>query len=223
MFDWDGTLVDTLETKIRNAGALFEEVFGINPESVEAAYRQHSGLPRRRLFEAILQDLNLPDLHDDTYQILSQGFTEKNQAALTPSNREQLVPQDTLFALEALSQRGFPLFVSSSAEPGEVRQIARDLDLDHYFVAILGSQPGFSKGRDHVNYVLTKINASPSKIVFVGDEPADVLLGREAGVLTVAKAGTYPPERLSDEGADAVVGSLGELVAWLDQREFLEE
>lgn len=222
VFDWDGTLVNTLEIKIHNAGALFAESFGINPGSVEAAYRQHSGLPRRQLFQAIIAELGMPALPEETFLALSRSFSEKNQAAFTRSNREQLLSQDTLLTLEALYSTGNPLFVSSAADQQEVRQLAAALQLDHFFVEILGSEPGFSKGSEHLNYIIKKCNSSPSQIVFIGDEPTDIFLGRQASVLTIAKAGTYPADRLVEEGADFVITSLGELIPWLDQEKIAE-
>ena len=196
VFDWDGTLVDTLEIKIRNAGALFAEMFGTSRASVEAAYRRHSGLPRRQLFEAIGAAVGLEVFKEEMYQLLSQQFTKKNQASFAQAEMEQLVPQDTRRLLEALQLQGNPLFVSSAADPEEVLQLAGVLKLDHFFAAILGSKPGFSKGTEHLSYIQNHCNANRSQIVFIGDEPADILLGRQAGVLTIAKAGTYPAERL---------------------------
>lgn len=219
MFDWDGTLVDTLEVKIRNAGALFEETFGISHESVEAAYRRRSGLPRRQLFEGIIGELRLPALREESFQTLSQAFSERNQAAFNSMSREQLVPEDTLLALEVFSSKGYPLFVSSAAAKEEIRQVASALRIEHFFAAILGSEPAFSKGVDHLNYIRKKCNADLSQIVYIGDEPTDILLGREAGVLTVGKAGTYSPERLAQAGADQVVACLQDVTPWLEIQE----
>jgi len=51
VFDWDGTLIESLPLKIRNAGRLFEETFGVPRAGIEAAYRVHSGIPRRQLLD----------------------------------------------------------------------------------------------------------------------------------------------------------------------------
>ena len=52
LFDWDGTLINSLEIKIRNASMVFHEILGANPEKIGEAYRHYSGIPRRQLFEA---------------------------------------------------------------------------------------------------------------------------------------------------------------------------
>ncbi len=51
--------------------------------------------------------------------------------------------------------------------------------------------------------------------MFVGDEPADITLGRLAGVRTVAKAGTYTSDFLMKENPDHIIGTLSELPALL--------
>ena len=76
LFDWDGTLIDSLPAKVRNAGRLFEQEFGLSPEAVALAYRRVSGIPRKQLFASICADNGLPPLDDNAYQQLSQRFTE---------------------------------------------------------------------------------------------------------------------------------------------------
>lgn len=214
LFDWDGTLIDSLDIKVHNAGALFEEVFGTPHARIEAAYRQHSGIPRRQLFDAICADNGLPSLSDEQFGELGRRFSKMNRATIS----KVAVSQDVISALKTLTERGYPLYVSSAAEPAEVRDVARALELDGFFCDILGSVHGFTKGLPHIEHVLRRYNARRSNVVFVGDEPADVVLGREAGVLTVAKAGTYTASRLAEEGPDHIIESLSELLAVLDGR-----
>jgi len=211
LFDWDGTLIDSLPAKVRNAGRLFEQEFGLSPEDVALAYRRVSGIPRKQLFASICADNGLPPLDDDTYQRLSQRFTEMNLASLTDPNADGIVAQETFDALRALKAAGYPLYVSSSADPHEIRQGARALGLNGFFTEIMGSVPGFGKGPQHVAHVLQSQAARQDQLVFVGDEPADITLGRLAGVRTVAKAGTYTPDFLMRENPDHIIGTLSEL------------
>jgi HAD superfamily hydrolase (TIGR01549 family) len=211
LFDWDGTLIESLEIKIRNAAQLFQELLGMDPQSVAASYRQHSGIPRRDLFMAICAENGINKLDEDLYQRLSQRFSVKNLEALTDKTVTSLVLPDTTAALAELRKQGYPLYVSSSAVTEEIRLVARLWDLEKYFNEILGSATGFNKGSQHVDYVVRQQHVTHSQIVFVGDEPTDIHLGKAAGVFMIAKAGTYPPARLRDEGADRVITSLGEL------------
>ena len=211
LFDWDGTLIDSLPTKVRNAGRLFEQKFGLSPDDVALAYRRVSGIPRKQLFASICADNGLPPLDDEAYQQLSQRFTEMNLGSLTDSDADGIVTQETFDTLIALRDAGYPLYVSSSADPHEIRQGASALGLDGFFTEIMGSVPGFGKGKQHVAHVLQSQAARASQLVFVGDEPADITLGHAAGVRTVAKAGTYTSEFLMQENPDHIIAALSEL------------
>ncbi|HZD56304.1 MAG TPA: hypothetical protein VE136_06260, partial [Anaerolineales bacterium] len=72
LFDWDGTLINSLDIKVRNAGLLFAETFDLDPAGVEAAYRRHSGIPRQQLFDAICVDNGLSPLTGEIFMPLSE-------------------------------------------------------------------------------------------------------------------------------------------------------
>ena len=146
LFDWDGTLINSLEIKIANAGIVFEAVLGLPQEGVLAAYRRHSGIPRRQLFSAICDENNHPPLDTQQYQTLSQRFSELNMRFLTNPETPGLVPKDTQAILPVLRDSGHPLYVSSSAITEELNLIAHAHGLDAYFHQIMGSTPGFNKG-----------------------------------------------------------------------------
>jgi phosphoglycolate phosphatase-like HAD superfamily hydrolase len=217
LFDWDGTLIDSLPNKVRNAGRLFQEEFGVPPEAVARAYRRVSGIPRKELFASICADNGLPPMDDERYERLSQRFTEMNLASLTVPNAVGIVAQETLDTLRALKACGYPLYVSSSADPQEIRKGACALGLDGFFTEMMGSLPGFGKGRQHVAHVLQSQAAGSDQLVFVGDEPADINLGHSAGVRTVAKLGTCSLEALRKENPDHIISTLGELPELLDK------
>jgi phosphoglycolate phosphatase len=217
LFDWDGTLIDSLPVKIQNAGNLFQQAFGVPADTIMAAYRRHSGIPRKQLFTAICKDSGIPALDDEQYSRLSKRFTELNLASLTHARTSDLLQPETAPALEALARLGYPLYVSSSADSQEIRSLARGLGLEHFFVDIMGSSPGFSKGAQHIQHVLKEQSALLDQLVFVGDEPTDIALGCSAGVLTIGKTGTYSAGSLREAGADGIIDRLSELPALLNE------
>lgn len=215
LFDWDGTLVNSLDVKIRNAGLLFHQRFDLSPDQVEKAYRFHSGIPRRQLFDAILADLGQPALDDENYSSLSRAFSDVNRNTLRDRSIQGLIPEATPLVLESLLQIGCLLFVSSSAVTDEIKDIAGNLGLADYFMRsggdIYGSSPGFNKGSQHVEFICAQHNLSVDELVFVGDDPADIRLGQAAGVFTITRAGTYSSAALQTYKPDAIISSLDEL------------
>lgn len=217
LFDWDGTLINSLEIKISNAASIFHEILGLSQEGVAAAYRRYSGIPRQQLFAAICAENNHPPLDNLQYQTLSRRFSELNLTVLTNPQTPGLVPEDTKTVLPVLRDLGYPMFVSSSAISEELHTIAHAHGLDVYFQQILGSAPGFNKGVEHVQYVRDLHHASLDQILYIGDEPTDITLAHQAGVRVIAKTGTYPAHKLVEYGADQVVASLETLPALINE------
>ncbi|MBI3638243.1 HAD hydrolase-like protein [Candidatus Wolfebacteria bacterium] len=122
LFDLDGTLVLSLETKINNAAHLWSEKYTVSPEMVRTAYKSHSGLPRRQLFQLIGQETIGRSLSDEEFGELSEEFTR--------CNIETLRLQPFVIGCEALlldlSMVGVKMGISSSADPIEVEMCLRN-------------------------------------------------------------------------------------------------
>ncbi|MBM3151261.1 MAG: HAD family hydrolase [Chloroflexi bacterium] len=219
MFDWDGTLIHSLDYKIRNGGILFSAQYNVSARDVEDSYRRHSGIPRRDLFAAICRELSLPPLDENVYAEFSARFSEMNRRILLDPATPGLLDINTRPVLQAMADAGCILFVSSSAEQKEIIDVAHALGLDEIISAsggeILGSHPGFSKGEQHVNHVRSMHPFGLAEIAFVGDEPTDIALARQAGVLTIAKTGTYTAKELAAYKPDAVIHEFAELISIL--------
>ena len=207
IFDWDGTLVNSLDMKIENAGELFNNFFGYSSELVEKAYRQHSGVHRRILFDAISNSVGNRDLTDLEYFEISCAFTELNLFNL---NKTHLF-RDTVSTLDYLNTCGLNLFVSSSATPEDVVASAEHLGIYDKFVNVFGSVNGFGKGQEHISYILNKYDLNRENIVMVGDERADVMLAKMANVYSVAKRGSLEENELNELNPDLIINSLSEL------------
>ncbi len=210
LFDWDGTLIDSLSIKAQNAGQLFAQTWGLSPESVAQSYRRHSGIPRRQLFDAILSDHRLPPLGDEQFVELSRQFSLLNLRALCDG---EILRAETRDTLRRLAEQGLRLYVSSSAEAAEIEQIAQNLGIRRYFQEILGSKGKFTKGKPHVDYILQKEQVTKQEVAFVGDDLADIRLGRQAGVITIGKSGTQSRTILEASRADFVIDEIESLLA----------
>jgi phosphoglycolate phosphatase-like HAD superfamily hydrolase len=112
--------------------------------------------------------------------------------------------------LAALAERG----VRQSVATGNIRQAAEvkpaTFGLDTCLRLEEGAYAEDGEGRpDLLRSALATAGATAGKAVFLGDTPADVAGGREAGVRVVAVAtGRTPAEDLREAGADAVLEGL---------------
>jgi len=210
-FDWDGTIVDTMSLKIKNAGELFHEFSGnkIDKNHFENSYKRYSGIPRKELFNAIVKDNIGKSLTDLEFNYLSNTFTQKNSSSF---KTQKVFREDVRSLLAQLKKTlKLQLFVSSSAIVEEITSLAKHLQIEKYFTEILGSNPGFRKGKDHLLYISKKHSFSFQNILFVGDEIADIRLSGKLGVPNVGIAREKTKRTLSMEFADLVINDIVEL------------
>lgn len=208
LFDWDGTLVNSLSLKVRNAGQAFRVILQYDPQEVERAYRRHSGIPRRVLFDSIAVALGDPPLSDEAYAQLSREFSALNQMSIGAEH----VFSDVPHTLSKLRSMGFTLIISSSAAPEDVAHAVRVTGLAQHFDEVLGSKDGFNKGRGRIAHVCKRCGLQPWEICIVGDEPADIRLAKDAGAQTVAREGTLSKHELLVFEPDGIISEIAELL-----------
>ena len=208
LFDWDGTLVDSLSLKVRNAGQVFRDVLQYDPQEVEQAYRHYSGIPRRVLFDSIVIAVGDRPLSDEAYAQLNREFSALNQMSISAEHVFPDVPR----TLSKLRSMGFTLIVSSSASPEDVAHAAKVTGLAQHFDEVLGSKDGFSKGRGHITHVCQRCGLQPRQICVVGDEPADIRLAKETGAQSVAREGTLSKDELLAFEPDGIISEIAELL-----------
>lgn len=209
MFDWDGTLIGSLDMKVKNAGIVFGHVCGFPSQPVETIYRRHSGIPRRQLFEAISQSIASRGLGEDEFAQLSAKFTDLNRQSLTTVDLFDGVKE----TLEELYGAGIVTAISSSAAPDEIASAVKHYGLKVCLNEVLGSEGDFTKGKAHVDYICQKYGTKPADVIVVGDEPADVTLAKEAGASSVAKIGTYSRQEIDYLQPDFVIEAIPELLS----------
>ena len=77
---------------------------------------------------------------------------------------------------------------------------------------VLGSKNGFTKGAAHISFILEKYGKPDKGLIFVGDEPTDVLLGKEAGAMTAVRLGSHEKKELLAVKPDYLIEQLGDLL-----------
>jgi|SRR3989338_8726565 len=179
VFDWDGTLFDSMDNKTRNMGLVFHHHFDFSEKEVVALYCRYSGIPRRELFAQILADLGGGRiLEEDVFQNLSQEFTRLNQEA----NRGAKLFPDVKPCLDLLCHSGRSLYISSSSPAEELRPLTEQTEITSYFRAVFGSTPEFNKGEEHWREVCRLEKCTLNELLFVGDDEQDAVLAERNNV-----------------------------------------
>ena len=190
IFDFDGTLINsmpvkyenfssTLTKEIMNSDSRYEDSFNLKI-IVKEKYIELSGMPRKRIFGEILNYLKIP-LTQVNYEKFNSNLSELNQKTI---DNNSIFP-DAMNILNYCNEKNLPVFISSSVPQKELTYLAGTI-LDKYEIKeIMGSDQGFSKGKDHIQYLIGKYHYTKKDILFVGDNNSDYVLGTDAGVFTL--------------------------------------
>lgn len=177
IFDFDGTLVDTMGIFADVAAELIHRHYGWSLEQARREYLRTSGLPFIRQLDELF-----PGNNSNTV-VAAEFEQRKNEAAkhiiLEAATRETL----------ALLQQKYKIAISS----GNFLK-----NIEHFFAhnsfrpdLIMGFRDHFNKGAEHFNFVLQHFSVTRSEVMMVGDSLHDFLKAREFGIAFIAKLGTF--------------------------------
>lgn len=172
VFDYDGTLIDTMKTKAASYLQAFETVFGTPPsarEKILASQKKTSGAHRFVQLADTLQVLGLSATEEQRQRWGSLYSSLNGRAlkdvALFPSVRQ---------TLRTLKERAFQLFAVSGIPEEEFLDELSHKKLTHFFLrASGGDKPGFLRSLQERGLRI---------VLFVGDTAYDQQAAAEAGV-----------------------------------------
>lgn len=185
VFDWDGTLFDSMTEKAASFAAEISFFFSelgeqISPKELVAPYKAHSGKPRTEIIRALAKIRGLT-LNDSQIETISTRLSARNKTALSHAR----LFADANRLLHAAVDWNLTLFISSSAPEGELGYHARralEPRLQKLFSEILGSRANFTKGPGHISFITSNYNLDLDSVLVFGDDAADYHLSEAAGV-----------------------------------------
>ncbi|MFX0086470.1 MAG: HAD family hydrolase [Candidatus Hodarchaeota archaeon] len=202
MFDFDGTIVDSMTFLESNAVLLLMEYYGYSRTEATQYYRETTGLPFVQQMEIIAPDK----------QELNSIIVKKFEKMKINRIYEQKLYVDSLDVLTKLKERGYKLGISS----GTIDKIIQDyLEKNRINLVddVLGWKPGFEKGTDHFNYVMKRYGFENSNIVFIGDSLHDARRAKNNNISFIGKIGMFNQRNFEKiiNGVE-VISSLSEIL-----------
>jgi phosphoglycolate phosphatase/pyrophosphatase PpaX len=201
MFDFDGTLADTL------------------PVCVEAFRRAAEPLTGRTYTDAEIVATFGPS-EEGNVKVLAPDAPEQ-------CLRDYLVHYEQLHGpepfegihdlLKDLKGAGLKIALVTAKGPRTAEISLRLLNMAHYFDLIeTGWEHGIRK-KESIEHVLEQWQVSKDEVVYVGDAPSDVRISREVGVpvVGVVFGGLSQPEQLAAMQPDALFHRVEDLREWL--------
>jgi phosphoglycolate phosphatase len=196
VWDFDGTLADSLPTAVSIFNRLAPEMGFKTLEDVTAA----RGLSTRQLLRQ--QGISLWRL---------PRLVRKYQAlAAEEADKLKLVAGLTA-ALTAIAGGGMRLGILSSNREDNIRRCLRANDAEGHFAFVVGYPRLFGKGRA-LKRILRAERLNRDEVLYIGDELRDVEAAKKAGVkIAVVTWGFHTAELLRTGMPDFVVKDVSEL------------
>jgi len=207
IFDLDGTLVDTVGTRVDSWMAVFPK-FGIDPEPEFLAPLM--GSDGKYLARMTAEHYGVELKPGDDAEIDIQAGAEfrvlnANPRTL-PAARE---------LLESLTDRGMPWAVATSSLPEDARESVESLHLRAMPIICDGADVEHAKpAPDLLIKAAGLLGADPADTWYVGDSRWDMVAAVAAGMRAIAVlTGATGAEALAEAGADIIYPTLTEFMA----------
>ena len=203
-FDFDGTLVDTMQEYARIAAEEMAARYGVTEEAGQWIYLDTSGIP-------FFQQLEVVFGKDDRNDDCAKAFEERKAVFLETVSLDD----DAREALSRLRALGISIAITSNNYQELVdRFVAKEPEL---FDLVLGFGEEMSKGPQQFSKVLNDFDVDIGRLLFVGDSLSDAHKANAFAIDFVAKSGTLTPKALASlSPKPAVFDTLTELVDRLE-------
>ena len=185
VFDFDGTLLDSMMSFADTAAVVMEEFFALERREGRRRYLETSGLPFRLQLEEIFPG----DKRNDEAAEIFEG---RKMTAITPA----CFFPETKEVIETLRNEGVLVVVSSNNFAVNVKGLLHEVDIQ--VDMILSYHPGFYKGDPHFSMILKRWELERSTILYVGDSLKDAGWSKEYGVDFVGRTGTFSGEQFRE-------------------------
>lgn len=203
IFDFDGTLADTLQL----CCAAFREV----------AHRQLG----REYADAEIVAMFGPSEEGMFQRIAGERWKDCQQDFLAVYERDHATTAELFPAipelLSSLSERNIPVAIVTGKGADSAAISLRLLKLDQHFDIVESGSPAGSIKPAAIRRIVERWNVDPATVAYVGDAPNDVSDARAAGVVPLAAAWAATADRgaLTAREPVAVFTSVGELSEWV--------
>ena len=207
IFDWDGTLMDSIAKIVRCFTAALEDAGVSGPG--EDAIRHVIGLG---LDEAVSVLLPLADAatRERVVERYRQYFLHHDQTGM------KLFP-GVRAGLEELTSQGYLLAVATGKARRGLDRVLRDTGAAHLFCATRCADEAFSKPHPRMlEDILEQTGLEANRALMVGDTTYDMQMARHAGMDRLAVTyGVHERELLAEHGPLACLDSFTEVYEWL--------
>ncbi len=204
LWDLDDTLLNTLPGRMKSLAYTYEKYLGSTVDP-EALWRSHRG--------GTIEDLGRRLVGDTGYR----GFVDTYRDYYYSLEQDPQPFPGVVAVLEAFQHAEVPMAIVTSKVAWGATEELTGAGMLHYFHSVVGfddtdlHKPDPAPVYEALDRLLMEAS---TRIVFVGDSPADIWAAKNAGVTSVAALwGTLDAELLLDALPDHTAKSPGDVLA----------
>jgi phosphoglycolate phosphatase-like HAD superfamily hydrolase len=176
LWDFDGVLIDS--NAIRNLG--FKEVLSNYPlRLVNQLINYHNangGLSRYVKFRYFFEEILKKNISTEEINLLADQFSVIMRSLLI--NKELLI-QDSINFVKQQFELGIKMHIVSGSDLHELRNLCRELEIEEYFLSILGSPV---PKKELVENLIKTNQYNKEDIILIGDSINDYEAATDNGV-----------------------------------------
>ena len=204
IFDWDGTLCDSIEQIVNAMQAASAELSLPPPAATDIRDIVGLGLP-----QAVSQ--LFPELDEATGRALAQAYSSHYSAPERPPTPLFAGAMETLLALR---ERGFELAVATGKSRRGLDRVMAEVGLDGFFEVTRCADETRSKPHPQmVLDIMAHRGKTPDDALVVGDTEYDLAMARRARVRSVGVSfGVHSRARLAAHQPLAIIDALPRLL-----------
>ena len=161
IFDFDGTVVNTMPFLIELAAKLMSENYNISQDAAKKRYLETSGMHFASQIALIFPD------HPKNQEVVNTFESMKQESIFAHSVFPEIIPTVRYF-----SNQKIKTFVCSSSPQEIIERHTKAKKLDDLFDGSFGYKPGFGKG-EQIDFILQHHKLQPEEVLFVGDSLRD--------------------------------------------------
>lgn len=212
VFDYDGTLVDTLE-QIHIIGNVTLKEFSLNEVSIEN-YKKYIGNGAKKLINRLILETFNP-----TEEYIEKVLFRYLQLYDEMQNDGLVIFDGITDLLMSLNNMQIKIAILSNKPERHVKSGAKKLFNEVEIDAIVGGEREFPLKPDPKSllYVIENLSCDKSEVLYAGDGDADVLVAKNAGVTSVSALWGYrSKEELEKVGAFYFARTPDDIISLID-------
>ena len=188
IFDFDGTIADTMPFLSGLAVNLITENYAISNEEASRKYLETTGMDFGSQVEEIFPQ------HPKNRDVVATMEASKKRGIFGHPLFGEVVPNLMFF-----KERNIKRFICSSTQEEMVRQYAAKTGIDDLLDGCFGYRPGFTKGQQ-IEFILQHYRLDPNEVIFVGDSLMDYDFVRDKNVRFIAICRLFEEQEFRGRG-----------------------